>query len=148
MEGTYGYIPLPNKEFLPSLTAAYEYLGPSARFIDVGCGVGTKVIRASRLGWDAYGIEINPRFVRLAQRFGAAAIEADARTWNGYADFDCVFMFHLLTDVDQERELEYKVMEAMKPGALLILYGIINPRIDEGWEEIGFHVWRKPWHTH
>lgn len=51
-------------------------------------------------------------------------------------------MFHLMIDNDDEMALERRVMYLMEPGALLMLFGILlNP---PGWEEVGFHVWRKP----
>jgi SAM-dependent methyltransferase len=136
---TYGYIPLPKQEWAPSFEAA-RLATPGQRFLDVGCGTGTKVLRAQRAGFDAWGLEIRPRYAALARRLGAQVIDGDARVWAGYADFDVVFLFHLLKEYDAEADLERRVMCLMRSGALLILYGVV----EVAWEAVGPHVWMKP----
>ena len=139
----YGYVPLPNKEWRPSFEAARSFLATGARFLDLGCGVGTKVLRAQRSGLDAWGLELRPRYVRIAHKLGAQVIEGDARkVIDVIEDFDCVYLFHLLVDVEAEKALEQRTMTLMRPGSLLILYGVLLNPFD--WAEIGPHVWCKP----
>lgn len=144
MGEVYGYIPLPSREWKPSFGVAFAHLKPMALFLDVGAGVGTKVLRACHAGLNAYGIEINPRYQKIAQKLGASVLEADARIWDQYAIYDCVFMFHLLQDVEEEIALEHKIMSMMKSGAILILYGAVPWELDRDWEVLGEHCWRKP----
>lgn len=76
-KGAYVYIPLDNATFLRQLSAVVAYLeakkSPSnqirlaAKFIDIGCGIGTKVALARGLGFDAYGLEINPKYAKVAE---------------------------------------------------------------------------------
>lgn len=140
----YGYIPLPSKEWNPSFEAALSQLRPMSLFLDVGAGTGAKCIRACRAGLNAYGIEINPRYVAIAKKLGASVLQADAREYPYYGMYDCVFLFHLLQDVEEEIELEHKVMAHMKSGALLILYGVVLWELDRDWINVGEHCWRKP----
>lgn len=136
----YGYIPLPRKEWDPSFAAARAHLGADpGSFLDIGCGTGTKVLRANRAGFDAWGLEIRPRYAALARKLGAQVIDGDAREYVDYHLYSCVFLFHPL--IEGEADLEQKVMELMAPGAVLILYGSELPR---HWPEVGEHCWVKP----
>lgn len=54
-------------------------MGVGLRFLDVGCGPGTKCRLATALfGLESYGIDIVPRFVGEAQAHGVNAAVADA----------------------------------------------------------------------
>jgi hypothetical protein len=62
--------------------AAFELLcslqGRAATFLEWGSGLGVVTIMAARLGFDAYGIEIQPGLVELAEEL-AAKYRADAQ---------------------------------------------------------------------
>jgi SAM-dependent methyltransferase len=140
LAGTYGYRPLANHDWLPAFEAARANLAPGARFLDVGCGLGVKVLRAASAGLDAWGLELRPRYAELARKLGAQVIDGDARQWDGYGEFDCVFLFHLLRDYEPELDLERQVAGAMRPGTVLMLFGVWRPE----WEVLGPNCWRVP----
>lgn len=46
-------------------------LGDTGTMIDVGCGLGGAVISFKLKGWDAHGVEPDPKLARVAQNLGA-----------------------------------------------------------------------------
>ncbi len=94
--------------------------GCNGRFLDVGCGIGTKLLLARFLGWgDVTGIELRPEYGEVARRLcpEADVFVADAFEWDGYGEFDVVFMYRPCIPDDLERHLEDRVLSLMKPNA-------------------------------
>jgi SAM-dependent methyltransferase len=130
------------------------------RFLDVGCGPGTKVRLAQALfGLNAYGIDIVSRFIAEAQAHGAACLLKDAfefpakgepmttGAW-GYSDFQIVYVNRPSANQD---ELEHLVMERMASDSVLIAVNWRNDPGKKGWllayQEYGDPVcgcWIKP----
>ncbi len=148
-EGCFGWFPYPISQFVTYLVDALTAAeGP--RFLDVGCGPGTKLILAQGLfQLDAAGLEIVPEFVEAARHRYLKVAETDARTWDGYAGADIVFVNRPCSDQEQ---LERHIMDSMKPnGVLISVNGRLTPS-REGWltvaEEYGAEpacgVWAKP----
>ncbi len=48
----------------------YRFLreNPPGRALDLGCGTGTNVITLAKYGWQASGVDIVPRAIRIARR--------------------------------------------------------------------------------
>jgi SAM-dependent methyltransferase len=112
------------------------------RFLDVGCGPGTKVRLAQALfGLNAYGIDIVSRFIAEAQAHGAACLLKDAfefpakgepmttSAW-GYSDFQIVYVNRPSANQD---ELEHLVMERMASDSVLIAVNWRNDPGKKGW---------------
>lgn len=100
-------------------------------------------MRAQRLGFRATGIEINPRYCRIARRIapGAEVIEADALSWDRYGDFEVVYAYRLcIADADQ-RAFERWILPRLSPRALLIWPFHPEP-YSYGWRLIQEHLWR------
>ena len=38
-------------------------------FLDVGCGIGDKVMQAEQMGYEAHGIEVDEQLFKIADRF-------------------------------------------------------------------------------
>ena len=100
---------------------AAEAAGPA--FIDVGCGVGTKMlIAAELLGLDAHGVERDPgmaAYARERQRgttWLADALELPQEFWGA---FDIVWMYRPFRDSGRQARLEQRVYAGMRPGAIL-----------------------------
>lgn len=104
-------------------------VGKGDRLIDLGSGDGRIVIEAARRGASGFGVDIDPRLVRLANENAQKAGVADrARFFERdlfTLDFSeaSVVTFYLLPDVN--RELAPKFL-ALKPGTRLVShdYGI------------------------
>jgi len=99
------------------------------RIIDLGSGDGRIVIEAARRGANGYGVDIDPRLVKLANENARKAGVADRAKFFERNLFELdfseasVITFYLLPDVN--RELMPKFL-ALKPGTRLVShdYGI------------------------
>lgn len=133
----------------PGPMVAGQYTLP--RFLDVGCGPGTKCrLARAMFGLPVYGIDIVPRFVAEAQAHEVPAEVADAFTWPGYGAAEIVLVNRPSTDMDT---LEPLIMEAMSPGAALMAVNWAHDPSRSGWvliaqEDVGHGpvrgVWVKP----
>jgi SAM-dependent methyltransferase len=101
-----------------------ETNGP--KFLDVGCGIGTKMMIAEALyRLDVYGIEIDEPMARLAAShwsgknvvYNHDALASSCKAF--YTDADIIWLYRPFRDPDTESRLEDLITENMKPGAIL-----------------------------
>jgi len=114
------WMPFSISRFVMYLTDAV-CAAPGTEFLEVGCGPGSKALLAAALfDLDAYGFDLDEDMVKAALDNGANACVADALKYPAYGGADIVYVnkpLHLPLEADLER----KVYEDMKPGAVLIL---------------------------
>jgi hypothetical protein len=117
-EGCLGWLPYPLREWrlLMEAARANGALGP---YLELGSGIGTKVLAARDLGYDGYGVENNPVLVREAERLGAQTALDDVRTAS-VVHAGIVYVNHPLAAEEDEMALERRVQAELKPGAVLI----------------------------
>lgn len=128
--------PLPCREFL----AGMQECGEPASMVDLGCGVGTKLLLARMLGWDVTGVERHADYAAAARLLvpEAGVHVADAWDWP-LEGFDVVYSYRLVVDLARQDELNRSIVSRMRPGALYFCAGS-DPR--SGVERVGEHVWR------
>ena len=125
-------IPLSGAYFINLLTAARRILlarghdGP-VRFLDMGCGAGTKVLAASAVFEIAHGGEYSPKYVAQARSFftrlGAdpdVILETNALTFDDYASYDVIYFYRPLKNIDLAVQMEERILDQARPGTLLI----------------------------
>jgi hypothetical protein len=114
------------------------------KFLEVGCGPGTKLVIAEKVfGLDAGGIDYNPEYVRdaneLLQSKGCkgGAFVADAREVKvPYILADVIWLNRPFVHLELARHLEKTVLNRMHPGAYIILGNYaIDPK-ELGWQVI------------
>ena len=90
-----------------------------ARVLDFGCGPGTWLDKFQDHGWDTYGLEpsTDAAFTRHA-RLDAVPIEAD---------FDLVFLYHVLEHLPRPLDPLRELARALRPGGYCF---VSVPRID------------------
>jgi SAM-dependent methyltransferase len=91
------------------------------KFLDVGCGPGTKMLLAKQFyGLNVHGIELNPAMACVAFKEGSVktcdALQVPAGT---YRAFDLIWLYRPFRDPQLEEELEARITDEMKPGAIL-----------------------------
>jgi len=125
-------VALPATHFEALMHAAYRIClaqgrDTPPRFLDVGCGGGTKIWAALHFFPKACGLENNPTQVKV----GAAAlakldtpasriIEMDARKFTDYSKYDVIYFYRPLKDAVGLKEMEDQIMAQARPGTLLI----------------------------
>ena len=98
-----------------------SFLHQPPTFLDVGCGPGTKMQIAQVLfGLQAYGIEIDKDMAAAAEKLFPQRVTAkDALDCSGYDQYDLIWLYRPFRDRDKELALEQKIIDAMKPGAII-----------------------------
>lgn len=117
----FGYDALPIAEFLPSIQEAMR-LTSGRRFIDIGCGIGTKLALMHCLGWQVAGLDRHLPYIETARELVPEAdlIHADLREIDRF-DADLVYMYRPGVSEELEAELERHVTERMQPANMLFL---------------------------
>jgi cyclopropane-fatty-acyl-phospholipid synthase len=110
------------------------------RFLDIGCGWGSLVIRAAQRGARAVGITLSRRQREEAvRRIAAAGLEGaarvelrDYRELSGAGEFDAIASIGMVEHVGRERLGEYfgVAYDALKPGGLFLNHGITGQSRD------------------
>lgn len=95
VEYGYPYIRFGNAAFETALVACLEVMrqpSRTVRFLEVGCGLGTKCEIARLHGMQASGLDLNPEYVALADRiyFNCTFLHANALEFD-YREFDLVY---------------------------------------------------------
>lgn len=122
------WMPFQCADFLAILFDCVPEMRGGRSFLDIGCGPGTKMRLASQLyGLDAWGIEIDPAMAKEAEKYAtslhglSAVICADALKAGpgAYGAWDLIWLYRPFRDRDLETQLETRIMDEMKPGAIL-----------------------------
>lgn len=93
-------------------------------FVDVGCGVGLKLLQAGRYFERVSGIEYEPHRAEAAADWlgrSAEVITADAVTYPSYGDFDVIYAYKPVQDDALMRQTEDRMVAMARPGTVLIM---------------------------
>lgn len=124
--GFFGYHPLPLTEFLRGM----EELGePRGRFLDLGCGLGTKLLLAHYLGWsELAGVEHEPVLAFRAELIvpEATIYQTDACCFD-CAGFDAIYTYRLCQDLGRQDALGRHIARTADPGTLVFYAGADLP---------------------
>lgn len=145
-DGRFYYIPLSNAQFLAQLKTARIILNinstPGRCFIDVGCGIGSKVFLANGHGFHAHGIEFREEYVEVAKKLVSSSysgngcktpliIKGDALKFD-YSQFDVIYFYCPIANYEKEKELEKLIIKTAKPGAVILAnnyrYDVFNDK--------------------
>ena len=117
--------------FLGHAHAAYRVLLAQARpgrstFLDVGCGLGQKVLLARHFFDQADGVELDEGYAAASKKLfshmqsQARVFEEDALEFNGYGEYRLVYFFKPMQDQDGLLRLEERIVQGVQPGTVLI----------------------------
>ncbi len=95
---------------------------PPGRVLDVGCGSGEALNELADLGWETWGVEIDPKATARAAHCGH-------RVWTGSLEdcdvpessVDVVRMVHVLEHVPSPTETLTAIRRVLRPGGRLII---------------------------
>jgi trans-aconitate methyltransferase len=136
----HAYDPLPLAIFLEGL-AVVEQHATGRRFLDVGCGMGTKLALMHYLGWTVAGIDRHRPYVDVAREFvpEATVTCADAHDLPSF-DADVVYAYRPCVSDEHEDSLERHLLARMKRGSLLWLpTRVLGTEMPA--ERLGVDVW-------
>lgn len=107
-------------EMVSKLSGAHLNAG---RFLDIGCGSGATVRAAVDSGWDAVGIDIDPKLIEL----GKAQLNVDLRCSplleSGFDEnqFDFIRLRDVIEHLPNPYEVLLEVKRLLAPGGLVLI---------------------------
>ena len=134
--------PFPLDRFTALLEACLPYVPiENQTFLDVGCGIGTKLLVAAFYGLAAHGIDRVPEYLNEAARLGTDVEEVLAEDYAGYGRFGLVYLNHPLIVMrpgdNRAALLERSIHAQMTPGSVLLSVNCDCPTdIYDDWTEI------------
>jgi trans-aconitate methyltransferase len=127
------WMPFPAWDFIALVAEALPE-SSGTQFLDIGCGVGARMLVARELfELDVHGIDRVPEYVNEAWKHGLSAEVADALGWNGYGKYDLLFLNRPFKDPVLQRQLEAQVWDDMAPGAVIIGANLEAPPPQDWW---------------
>lgn len=125
--GRIGFIPYPLDGFRTLLKAALATRPATPSFLDLGAGIGSKLVVASQMGCKPVnGVEVVASYVAEARRRQLPVAFMDV-TCAPVAFHAIVYLNHPLADPAAERALEERVHAELSPHALLIQVRGLTP---------------------
>ena len=110
------------------------------RLLDMGCGNGDFLLRARSAGWDAVGLDFDPKAVETAQSHGLNVQLGSVNTLNPAEEqFDVITLSHVIEHVHNPIEELSRCYELLKPGGFLWLE---TPNIESQGHQIYGSAWR------
>jgi len=118
------------------------------RLLDVGCSNGVFLYHAQKRGFESYGVELNERTARIAQRNGLTVFQGTLTDAKYGADFfDIVFLGDILEHVPNPAMLLIECRRVLKRGGILI---VSTPNTDCFWSKatlLLYKFFKIPWST-
>lgn len=131
-DANYHDVPLSGAYFLNLLTAtqrlvmAKGHAGP-AHFLDMGCGVVTKVSADSAIFDVAHGVDYMPECINHAYQFfdrvranQSMIQQANALTFNRYGNYDVIYFYRPLKDTALASQMEKRILSQVASGTILV----------------------------
>jgi SAM-dependent methyltransferase len=106
------------------------------RLLDLGCGSGGFLQRASEAGWDVVGVEPDPAAAEVARRFSHVDVYASLDNVSGL--FDMITMAHVVEHLHDPRAVIADCYNRLRPGGHL---WIATPNISG----VGHHLYGNSW---
>ena len=116
-------------DYLPRVVDFTAYKG--TRMLEVGCGVGTDLVRFAKHGATVTGLDLAQVSIDLAkQNFALNSVTGDLRTMNGEdmqiddESFDVVYAHGVLQYTDNPQRMISEIHRVLRPGgeAILMVY--------------------------
>ncbi len=94
-----------------------------ARCLEVGPGRGVDLYCLRELGWDPYGLEVDPVAAATARATSGCEVRVGQLTSTDYPDgwFDLVYMSHVFEHLPNPVPSLRRCLELLKPGGRLVL---------------------------
>lgn len=136
--GHWDYVVYDHAKFFEHLYEAHHILGKKKdlKFIDVGCGLGTKVSLA-QVYFDSYGLELNEKYAQVANKINKPKkfntygrykklkgnknriMCMDALTAD-YSKYDVIYFFRPIRHMPTQKKLEKLIFDTAKEGAIIL----------------------------
>lgn len=93
------------------------------KFLDTGCGVGTFMAEFSKEGADVYGVDIDEKKVKIAQKQFDSVLKAPAEKLPFNKNFfDIVLLHEVIEHVNDDKQTIRECFRVLRSGGYLIIF--------------------------
>ncbi len=136
-DGHWDYVVYDHGKFFSHIHEAHQLLGgkKGLKFVDVGCGIGSKVQLASAY-FDAWGVELSEKYAKVARKVNTKKkfheygrykkfksknriLQGDALQQD-YSNYDVIYFFRPISHAPTQKKLERLIFSEAKEGAIII----------------------------
>jgi hypothetical protein len=153
-DGNYPFIPLNTRHFVDNLYKVKEYgirtkKPHPTQFVDFGCGVGTKLMVATHMGYESKGYELYDHYIKLAEQFRFPKCNIEQRDlldpWTKFSHPIVAYYYCPIAESESQIVFEHMIEDALLPGSYLIacLKKDHNIGKDERFAYVHHDVWYK-----
>lgn len=104
---------------LEQITAEFTPYRQTNRLLDIGCGAGNLLQAASKLGWNAHGLDVSANAVAHVQKLGFEVFQGEIQNAGLPAQhFDVITAAEILEHLSEPRVLLDEVARVLRPGGL------------------------------
>jgi len=125
-EDYFKYISFDEKNLSVSLLEQLKWLGDGdvkgKKFLDVGCGTGSVVFFAKKMGYDAIGLEINDGAIERMKKKGINVVNSTLENFNRKGNsFDVIYLGDIIEHVRDPSGFLDKCNFLLKKGGRLLI---------------------------
>jgi len=94
----------------------------NGKFLDVGCGNGSRLMKMRRIGWNVSGVELNKKAYAECKKSNLEVFNTtleDAKLKSN--SYDVVYLSHLIEHLSRPIETLYEAHKILKPNGLLYI---------------------------
>jgi len=133
--GSFQYVSYNGRKFLDLLQKTLQTISiinetQNTKFIDVGCGIGTKVFLASGMFSEAHGIELDENYISVGLNImkhssvkftdNILLMKKDALEFTNYVDYNVIYLYRPFHDDKKQNKLENKIASEAKENSVII----------------------------
>ena len=118
------------------------------KLLDVGCGSGDFLLRASYCGYDVFGIDFDPTTIEIAKSRGLNASVINITDIEDDDLYDVIVLSHVIEHVEDPVLLVESIYKKLKPGGY---FYVATPNFDSAGRHVFKSFWRgvdAPRHMH
>ncbi|MCA9872397.1 MAG: class I SAM-dependent methyltransferase [Anaerolineales bacterium] len=96
---------------------------PDGKLLDIGCGAGTFLVEARKMGYEVFGQEVAPYFIKYCREEQNLTIYGDFMENLQLApeSFDCVTNFDVIEHHPDPKLLVSQMYDLLRPGGLAVI---------------------------
>lgn len=145
------WMPFEMDDWVGMAWAALPEIEVSNRYLDVGCGPGTKMAVAEALfSWRARGFDRVPEYIAAATGQGLDAVLCDALAWEDWTGYGVVWFNRVYREPLLQQLLEARVWDGVSPGTVIMCAHLDAPPpaswfpVLDDWNDLHRGIWQKP----
>lgn len=110
---------VPSPPSVLDFIAKYKHTNSDLNFLDIGCGLGTLLRVAQKMGMNATGIELNKDLAKHHADLNVLYMDA-LKTEHDYGWYNMIYLFRPVADYEKAEQLFEKIINYARIGCIIV----------------------------